>query len=96
MSEHFKPEWTEAYANYSLKILPGMEIVCAWPTLNNEKGYEVSFCGRRLLKRFEGIEEAKAAGIRLAERVLKQAEGILATVAARRKEDAGEVEPNGR
>ena len=75
-------KWTEKYQVYSLTIATGMTICCAWPTTSSEKGYGVSFCGRTLIKRFESIEEAKSAGIRLAKRVLESAAANLAVYEA--------------
>jgi hypothetical protein len=63
-----KSKWTERYSCYSLRI--GIFVV----NVNWDRGgYGVSFNGDRLEKAIEDLDEAKAAGIKLARQKLTEA-----------------------
>ena len=70
--------WTERYNVYAAQIGRIGEILCVWNpgyTKNDVRpsGYRVSFCGVALKHIIPDLDVAKAAGIALAQRKLKEA-----------------------
>ncbi len=75
--DYGKPRWREAYNCHSLSLAKGaVSISVNWGSHRGEN-FVVSAMGIRLLKRFEHLDEGKAAGIALARRLMNAAESEL-------------------
>jgi hypothetical protein len=63
-----KQQWLEKYNCHTLRISQ-FQIQVIWVAT----GFKVSFCGTELSKRFDDLESAKQAGLKLAKKVLRNA-----------------------
>ena len=69
-------KWSDGNYNCHYLQFRGFIVSVCWDgtsSKSKEAGYKVSFENRVLIKRFQGLEEGKAAGIALAKRTLEKA-----------------------
>ena len=73
--------WVEGRYNHHYRALGhGLQITIGWDStasFSSETGYKVSFAGATLKARIRSLDEAKAAGLKLAKRMLEDALAAL-------------------